>query len=583
MRNRHGDCPAVFNGKYWWASGVVAAGLGAAMLSATAATASATPADSGTSAGSSSQDGASPEKTESSRESAAGEAAGDETDHSDGGEGRRSEDDELDNSDTVEGSDDVSAEIPHISDDDAAEPDGDTGDVGGSVDTIDISDDGEDGISGAGNTGEDADAGAGSAGGADATGGSDPLESDTGEGGSSDESAGVIVAVPVTRKESDHGAELRDIAARVSAPSGQGPAPAHAQRVAADPPAEAEVAQSALSVTVTPPARITVGSMIVDMLYSLGIRNTGLGADFLAIPVPRFIESWWQGVRTRIYRDVVIPDPEPQPDPDPAPEPEPDIEPVAPELLWESNFTDMSEALRYWGLQTGRWGAPAGENQYYTDGDNVYIDADGNLVIDARREATPDGLGAPHNYTSARVVTYGKQSIGVGTRVVARIQMPATQGSLPAFWSVGLEPGHEFDWPRQGEIDIVEIPGLGTPQSRRVWTGNIHGPADTDNSVDVKLHGVDADLGVDLSQGFHDYGMDWHADRIVWHVDGIEVGSITQAQYEALGGDWTPFSGAWDHYLILNVAVGNPWTGDPTPSAPFHAQMKVDWVKAYQL
>lgn len=57
----------------------------------------------------------------------------------------------------------------------------------------------------------------------------------------------------------------------------------------------------------------------------------------------------------------------------------------------------MDEALKYWGLQTGRWGQSAGDNQNYPDGDNVYVDADGNLVIDARREATPDRLGAPNN------------------------------------------------------------------------------------------------------------------------------------------------------------------------------------------
>ncbi|WP_234897280.1 glycoside hydrolase family 16 protein [Mycolicibacterium vanbaalenii] len=322
--------------------------------------------------------------------------------------------------------------------------------------------------------------------------------------------------------------------------------------------------------------KVTFRSMMRDWLYSIGIRHSKLGIDDGGTQVPTFIANWWRGVRARIYRDVVIPAPtEPT-------EPTEPSEPTKP-TLWETNFTDMAEALRYWGLQTGRWGQPAGENQYYTDGDNVYVDADGNLVIEARREAAPDGLGAPNNYTSARVVTFGKQSIGVGTRVVARIQMPVTQGVLPAFWSVGLEPGHEYDWPRQGEIDIVEIPGLGTPASRRWWTGNIHGPADANNTVDVKLHHLGADLGVDLSQDFHEYGMDWYSDRIVWHVDGVEVGRVTQAQYEALGGDWTPFSGAWDHYLILNVAVGNPWTGDPDPSAPFQAQMKVDWVKTYAL
>ncbi|MGB3352441.1 MAG: glycoside hydrolase family 16 protein [Mycobacterium sp.] len=320
--------------------------------------------------------------------------------------------------------------------------------------------------------------------------------------------------------------------------------------------------------------RVTFTSMVRDWLYSVGIRSSKLGVDDGGAEVPKFIATWWLGVRSRIYRDVVIPQPG---------NPTQPSNPGQPPLLWETNFSSMEEALTYWGLHTGRWGQSAGENQYYTDGDNVYVDAEGNLVVEARREAAPDGLGAPHNYTSARVVTFGKQSIGVGTRVVARIQMPVTQGTLPAFWSVGLEPGHEYDWPRQGEIDIVEIPGMGTPASRRWWTGNIHGPSEANNTVDVKLHHIGADLGVDLSQDFHEYGMDWYSDRIIWHVDGVEVGRVTQAQYEALGGDWTPFSGQWDHYLILNLAVGNPWTGDPSPTAPFQAEMKVDWVKAYSL
>lgn len=322
--------------------------------------------------------------------------------------------------------------------------------------------------------------------------------------------------------------------------------------------------------------RVTVGSMIVDKLYAVGIRSRKMGTDWLDIPVSAAKADKWLVRRQDIYRDVL----NSQPSGPPVGQPPGTSQP---KLLWETNFSSREEALKYWGSQTGRWGQSAGENQYYTDGNNIVVDADGNLVIQVRRERTPDGLGAPYNYTSARVVTYGKQSIGVGTRVEARIQVPPDSGLLPAFWTVGLEPGHEFDWPRQGEIDIMEIPGFGTPASRSTWTGNIHGPAKGNNGVDVKMDNIDADLGVDLSAGFHTYGMDWYADRIIWRVDGVEVGRVTKAEYEARGGDWTPFSGKWEHYLILNVAVGNPWTGDPSASVPMNAEMKVDWVRAYQL
>lgn len=345
---------------------------------------------------------------------------------------------------------------------------------------------------------------------------------------------------------------------------------------------------------VAAPKPITIGSILADILFRIGVNSGAMDLPFLQSPLPMVVQHWWRDVRQRFLgiRDTsdAVPPTEPAiPGPTvPGPTiPLPVGSPPAanaPVLLWETNFTDIAEAMQAWSMQTGRWGQSAGENQFYTpDFSNVSIDANGHLVIEVRREAAPDGAAAPHNYTSARVVTYGKQSVEPPVRIVARLQMPYTQGTLPAFWMVGLEPGHEFDWPRQGEIDIVEYPGLRDEQGRTKWTGNIHGPSAADNTVDIKLHTVGADLGVDLSAGFHDYGIDWYPDRIIWHVDGVETGRVTQAQYEALGGDWTPFSGEWSHYLILNTAVGNPWTGDPDPSSQFPQAMKVDWVRVYSL
>jgi beta-glucanase (GH16 family) len=62
---------------------------------------------------------------------------------------------------------------------------------------------------------------------------------------------------------------------------------------------------------------------------------------------------------------------------------------------------------------------------------------------------------------------------------------------------------------------------------------------------------------------------------MTWLVDGQEIGTVTQAQYEAAGGSWEPFSGEWPVYLILNVAVGNEWAGNEIGTLP--AQMEVDW------
>ncbi|WP_216847936.1 family 16 glycosylhydrolase [Arthrobacter sp. SLBN-53] len=324
-----------------------------------------------------------------------------------------------------------------------------------------------------------------------------------------------------------------------------------------------------------------LGSMVHEVMARLGLGPVMQVLDHIRTEVTALIQRAWSQVRTLFLgpsaNPVVVP-------PDTAPG-NPSAGTSDPVLLWETNFTSLDEAMQSWSLQSGRWGQSAGENQYYTpDFSNVTVDENGYLVISVRREATPDNAAAPHDYTSARVVSYGNQSVMPNSRIVARIQMPYAEGLLPAFWMVGLEPGHEFDWPRQGEVDIAEYPGFGSADGRTQWTGNIHGPAAGDNTVDVKLHDVGADIGTDLSAGFHEYGIDWYEDRIVWHVDGVQTGQVTKAEYEAMGGDWTPFSGAWPHYLIMNVAVGNPWTGDPDPAAAFpEQQMKVDWVRVYSL
>ncbi|WP_395306717.1 family 16 glycosylhydrolase [Mycobacterium sp. AMU20-3851] len=339
--------------------------------------------------------------------------------------------------------------------------------------------------------------------------------------------------------------------------------------------AEATVA-SAATVTTAVAKPPTIRSFVSHVMARIGFKPLRV-----SLALPRAVRNWWADVRARLLGL-------PKPGSGAAPG-DPPLDPGAgssePVLLWETNFTSVSEAMQAWSLQRGRWGQVAGENQYYTaDFSNVTVDADGHLIITVRRERTPDNAAAPNNYTSARMVTHGKQTVEPNSRIVARMQLPYSKGLLPAFWMVGLEPGHEFDWPRQGEVDIIEYPGFGTAEGASHWTGNVHGPAATNNTVDVKLHNIGGDTGTDLSQGFHEYGIDWYTDRIVWHIDGVQTGQVTRAQYEALGGDWTPFSGAWPHYLILNVAVGHDWTGDPDPSAQFPPQqMKVDWVRVYSL
>lgn len=115
-----------------------------------------------------------------------------------------------------------------------------------------------------------------------------------------------------------------------------------------------------------------------------------------------------------------------------------------------------------WDYDLGGGGWGNNELQVYTDSaDNVRLDGQGNLLIQARRTGT--------GYTSARLVTRGKANIQYGT-MMARIKFPAGQGLLPAFWMLGSDIT-SVGWPKSGEIDLMELPNVGT-----TYNTALHGP-----------------------------------------------------------------------------------------------------------
>ena len=205
----------------------------------------------------------------------------------------------------------------------------------------------------------------------------------------------------------------------------------------------------------------------------------------------------------------------------------------------------------------------------------------GNLVITVRQETAPDGKSRPFDYTSARVTTNGLASFEPPVRIVARMKLPATPGLNAAFWTGGYTGG-AVSWPGDGEIDVVEYVGANVT-GKAWWTGNAVADSLSNPSIGTALNYLFKDMGVDLTQDFHDYGVDWYPDRIIWHIDGNETAVVTKEQYEAAGGNWTAFSGAWPHYLILTTSVGNFWAGSPNWFSTFPQQLLVDSVKVYSL
>ncbi|MEU3462824.1 family 16 glycosylhydrolase [Streptomyces sp. NPDC006733] len=239
-----------------------------------------------------------------------------------------------------------------------------------------------------------------------------------------------------------------------------------------------------------------------------------------------------------------------------------------------ATFTDDFNGAAGSAVDSSKWGYETGDNvnnherQYYTSGNhNAALDGQGNLVITARKEnpANYQCWYGTCQYTSARLSTPTKFTQAYG-HFETRMKLPRGQGMWPAFWMLGNDIG-TAGWPNSGEIDIMENVGFepGTVH------GTIHGPGYS-GAAGIGA-GYTLPGGQSFSDAFHTFAVDWAPNSIKWYVDGNLYQTRTPAD---LGGNRWVF----DHpfYLLLNLAVGGYWPGDPNSSTTFPQQLVVDYV-----
>ena len=186
-----------------------------------------------------------------------------------------------------------------------------------------------------------------------------------------------------------------------------------------------------------------------------------------------------------------------------------------------------------------------------------------------------------YNYTSGRVNTQGKQDFTYGY-FEAKARVPEGQGYLPAFWLMATDEGNYGQWPKCGEVDIMEVMGQNTKQSyHTIHYGYDAGSGHRENQVKKVL-----ETG-DFSSEFHVYGLDWEPGLITWYVDGKEVGSTsdwyTGKDDESRLSYPAPFDQQF--YVILNLAVGGSWVGYPDQDVVddmANQTYDIDYVRVYQ-
>ncbi len=231
-------------------------------------------------------------------------------------------------------------------------------------------------------------------------------------------------------------------------------------------------------------------------------------------------------------------------------------------LVWEDEFNGTNGTLpdaTKWTYDLGANGWGNNELENYTNNTANVQQKDGNLVITAIKSGT--------SYTSARIKTQGLYDHAYG-RVEARIKIPQGQGIWPAFWMLGNDIA-TVNWPNCGEIDIMENIG----KQPTIVYGTLHGP------TQFSIGGSYTLPTGKLADDFHIYAIEWEPTQIRIYFDNILYTTKTTADIPQ-GVHW-PF----DHpfFIILNVAVGGNWPGNPDATTVFPQQMLVDYVRVYEM
>ena len=242
-------------------------------------------------------------------------------------------------------------------------------------------------------------------------------------------------------------------------------------------------------------------------------------------------------------------------------------------LAWDDEFNgakgDVPDRSK-WVIETGGDGWGNNELEYYTNRvENVQV-SQGNLIITARREGYSDSQGVFRGYTSARLKTLGKFSQRYG-RFEARIKIPAGQGVWPAFWLLG-DDITQVKWPNCGEIDIMENIG----KEPGTIHGTIHGPGYSgDKGIGSAYTLPDAKKFAD---DYHLFAVEWEPQVIRFYVDDKLYATRTPADLPP-GTKWV-----FDHpfFIVLNLAVGGDWPGEPDVHTKFPQSMLVDYVRVYR-
>jgi len=211
--------------------------------------------------------------------------------------------------------------------------------------------------------------------------------------------------------------------------------------------------------------------------------------------------------------------------------------------------------------------------EYYADFDTpsqVSV-SNGTLNLTAVKQpitTSINGTTKTFPETSGTVSSYGNFEFNGGYLQIS-MKAPSGDGAWPALWLLpGDGAGSSGD---NFEIDMQEGGMLYNGPTNQGFAWHIHAGASG------TLGGV-IDSGVDLTAGYHTYGINWiPGQSITWYLDGKQMAQVTSAQVNIPN---EPME------LIMNNGVANTassgWHTALDSSTPSSMQMQIDSVQLYQ-
>jgi beta-glucanase (GH16 family) len=220
------------------------------------------------------------------------------------------------------------------------------------------------------------------------------------------------------------------------------------------------------------------------------------------------------------------------------------------------------------------------ELQIYTDrASNVRV-SQGNLILEAHRGKV--GIsGTERDYSSGRIRSKHRGDWKYG-RIEARAKLPKGRGIWPAIWMLPTEDRYG-GWASSGEIDILEFKGhepgkiYGSIHFGGEWPKNQFKTGTFDLLENKQKKTASSDKN--FSEDFHRFSIEWKPESIHWFVDDYEYYRVDQWS-SSQGSFPAPFDVPF--HLIINLAVGGHFPGNPDESSRFPQQFLIDYVRVYQ-